>query len=192
METNGRDEGGRPLDDEIVEELAEEAEAGYDAEEVLRRRGAGPGAGSSVSPLPRVPESSREGKQVTDRVATPDDDAGRPGHGLGLTPITDDLVAEAVRLLGEAAPPGSEVIMFGSAARGEAGPHSDLDFLVIEPRVADRGEEMFRLRETLDGLRVAADIVVVDRQEAERDREVHGTVVHAALGHGRAPAIFHG
>jgi predicted nucleotidyltransferase len=41
-------------------------------------------------------------------------------------------------------------------ARGEAGPHSDLDFLVIEPEVEDVIEETYRLRCTLNELDVFA------------------------------------
>jgi predicted nucleotidyltransferase len=41
------------------------------------------------------------------------------------------------------------VILFGSHARGEAGEHSDLDFLVIEPEVEDWGRESARLHRAL-------------------------------------------
>ena len=44
----------------------------------------------------------------------------------------DALIAEAARML-QAAAPEAQVLLFGSYARGEAGPDSDLDFLVIEP-----------------------------------------------------------
>ena len=47
--------------------------------------------------------------------------------------LDDALIQEAGQRLHAAAPPGSRVILFGSHARGQAGPHSDLDFLVIEP-----------------------------------------------------------
>jgi predicted nucleotidyltransferase len=39
----------------------------------------------------------------------------------------DAVIQEAGRRLLEAAPPETRVILFGSAARGEAGEHSDLD-----------------------------------------------------------------
>ena len=40
-------------------------------------------------------------------------------------------------------------MLFGSYARGDAREDSDLDLLVIEPRVDDRAKEMVRLRRVL-------------------------------------------
>lgn len=95
------------------------------------------------------------------------------------------VIAESGRRLAAAAPPRSRVILFGSHARGDAGRHSDLDFLVIEPNVEDVVEESVRLRRALRGLLIAADIVVVSEDEASAWRDVHGSVIHAALAEGR-------
>ena len=97
----------------------------------------------------------------------------------------DTVIQEAGRRLLKAAPAGSRVILFGSHARGEAGKHSDLDFLVIEPPVQDVVEETYRLRCTLRGLGVFADIVLVSDDEANTWGGVYGTVIHAALDEGR-------
>jgi len=53
--------------------------------------------------------------------------------------LDDAVIAEAGRRLSEAAPPSSRVILFGSAARGELTPDSDLDVLVIVPEVENLG-----------------------------------------------------
>ena len=95
------------------------------------------------------------------------------------------VIAEAGRRLSAAAPPQTRVILFGSHARGEAGRHSDLDFLVIEPSVEDVIKESVRLRRALRGLDVFADVVVVSEDEADAWSDVYGTVVHAALSEGR-------
>jgi len=95
------------------------------------------------------------------------------------------VIADAGRRILDAAPPGTKVILFGSHARGNAGPHSDLDFLVIEPEVEDWGRESVRLHRTLRGLGVFADIVVVSENSVREWRDVYGTVIHAALGEGR-------
>src|SRR6201999_1438450 len=94
--------------------------------------------------------------------------------------VDDTLIAEAARRLSAAAP-DSQVILFGSYARGDASPHSDVDFLVVEPEVANEGEEAVRLHRTLRDLRMPADVIVVSRDYADRWREVRGGLVHAAL-----------
>lgn len=98
--------------------------------------------------------------------------------------VDEALIAEAGRRLAAAAP-NAEVILFGSHARGEAGPHSDVDFLVVEPEVADETEEAVRLHRTLRDLRLPADVIVVSREYADRWRDVRGGLVHAALSQGR-------
>ena len=106
--------------------------------------------------------------------------------GARLRAMFDDaVIQEAGRRILEAAPPGSRLILFGSHARGEAGEHSDLDFLVIEPELDDWGRESARLHRTLKGLGVFADIIVVSEESVREWRDVYGTVIHAALDEGR-------
>jgi len=50
----GRTAGGEPITDELVEKLAERAEAGYDVDEVLRRRGGRPPLGSGPASVESV------------------------------------------------------------------------------------------------------------------------------------------
>lgn len=101
--------------------------------------------------------------------------------------VDENLIVEAGRRLAAAAPE-SQVILFGSHARGEATPRSDVDFLVVEPEVANEAEESVRLHRTLRDLRVPADVIVVSREYAERWREVRGGLIHAALSQGRVLA----
>lgn len=51
---HGRTAGGAPITDELVAELAEKAEAGYDVEETLRRRGGRPPIGSAAASVESV------------------------------------------------------------------------------------------------------------------------------------------
>jgi predicted nucleotidyltransferase len=103
---------------------------------------------------------------------------------MALTTITDELIAEAARRLAAAAP-DAEIILFGSNARGDAGPRSDVDFLVIEPEVANEAEESVRLLRELEDLRLPADIIVVSRHYADECGDLVGGIVHAALSEGR-------
>jgi predicted nucleotidyltransferase len=97
----------------------------------------------------------------------------------------ETVIEEAGRRLLGAAPRGTRVVLFGSHARGDAGKHSDLDFLVIEPSVEDVVEETYRLRCTLRGLNVFVDIVVVTDENVREWRDVYGTVINSALDEGR-------
>lgn len=82
--------------------------------------------------------------------------------------MTDEaLIEEAGRRL-RAAAPDAELILFGSRAKGESGPDSDLDLLIIELDFDRRGEEYGRLRKELRGLGVAVDLVIYRRREADQ------------------------
>lgn len=105
-----------------------------------------------------------------------------------MTPVDEALIAEAGRRLAAAASPESQVILFGSHARGEASSDSDVDFLVVEPEVDNEAEESVRLHRSLRDLRMPADVIVVSREYAERWRDVRGGLVHAALSQGRVLA----
>jgi predicted nucleotidyltransferase len=96
-----------------------------------------------------------------------------------------EVIDEAGQRLSQAAPPGTRVILFGSHARGEAGRHSDLDFLVIEPSVENAASESVRLRRALGDLVLAADVIVVSEQRVDEWQDVRGSLIHAALSDGR-------
>jgi predicted nucleotidyltransferase len=101
--------------------------------------------------------------------------------------IAADLIDEAAQRIAAAAP-GARVVLFGSHARGEAGPHSDVDLLVIEPNVADQFGEIVRLQRVLAPLRLPADIVVVSEEHASEWRDVPSTMLYDALREGRVLA----
>ena len=52
--TRGKTASGVPITDELGAELAEKAEAGYDVDEMLRRRGGRPSIGSSAASVESV------------------------------------------------------------------------------------------------------------------------------------------
>jgi predicted nucleotidyltransferase len=98
--------------------------------------------------------------------------------------IDEETISRAVRLLLDAAP-GSRVILFGSYARGQGGPESDLDFLVVEPKVESRRSEMVRLRDVLRPLRIPVDVLVVSKEVFQEWRDTPNTVFYEAAREGR-------
>ncbi len=98
--------------------------------------------------------------------------------------VDEKVIATAARMLLRAAP-RSRVILFGSHARGEAGPDSDLDFLVIEPQVTARRTEQVRLRDVLRPLRMPADVLVVSEAAFRDWADTPGTVIYEAAHEGR-------
>ena len=101
---------------------------------------------------------------------------------LGTTNVTESDVEEVVRRIVEVAQP-ERVILFGSAARGNMGPHSDLDFLVIKSG-AHRRELTDRIRRALYGVNAAVDLVVATPEDIERYRDSHALVYKPALREG--------
>ena len=99
--------------------------------------------------------------------------------------IDQQTIKKAVDLLLRAAPPGSKVILFGSYARGQADPQSDLDFVVVEPKVGDRFGEMVRLRDVLRPLGIAVDVLVVSAKVFEEWRDTPNTVIYEAAREGK-------
>ena len=103
--------------------------------------------------------------------------------------IPMETIDRAAHLLLEAAPAGSEVILFGSYARGNAAAHSDVDFLVVEPFVSARHLEMVRLREALRELRVPVDVLVTSREIYEAWKVGVNSVIARAHREGRRYAV---
>ncbi len=95
------------------------------------------------------------------------------------------IIEKAANLLLDAAPAGSRVILFGSHARGDARPDSDLDFLVIEPKVVDHRREMVRLDEALEPLDVPTDVLVTSEAIFDAWQDTPGTVLYEAAKEGR-------
>ncbi len=98
--------------------------------------------------------------------------------------IPESAIQEAVRLLQEAGQP-RRIILFGSYGRGTPRQESDLDFLVILPRVTDRRREMVRLRRLLSPLRIPADVLVVSEATFREWSGTPGNVLYEAAQEGR-------
>ena len=103
--------------------------------------------------------------------------------------ISTQSIEEAVRRIIDEAHP-RQIFVFGSAARGTAGPNSDLDLLVVMPDGTDRIETAYRLHRCLRGIEYPADIVVVTESEVAALKDNPSLVIHTALEEGQE--VFHG
>jgi predicted nucleotidyltransferase len=80
----------------------------------------------------------------------------------------DRVLAELVRRLVAAFQP-ERIFLFGSKARGDAGPDSDYDLLVLVGDEAPPERRRSRLAyQALRGTRTAADVLVWSRKEFDR------------------------
>ena len=77
----------------------------------------------------------------------------------------------------------SRVILYGSVARGDDGPDSDIDLLVVMPIVGRRHDTAVRVLNELRDFPVPVDVTVVDPEELDKEVAVPG-VVRAAMSGG--------
>src|SRR5437879_6462971 len=90
------------------------------------------------------------------------------------------ILAYLVKAVVRAASP-DKIVLFGSAARGEMGPDSDYDLLVIKGGKFDRWRLLTTIYRQLRGKGAAVDVVVVTPEEVERYRDTHCLVICPAL-----------
>jgi uncharacterized protein len=90
---------------------------------------------------------------------------------------------EVIRRVVQIAQP-EEIILFGSAARAEMTPDSDIDLLVVKSG-AHRRRLAQAIYRGLFGVGVAVDVIVVTPEDIERYRQNSALVIEPALREGR-------
>lgn len=93
----------------------------------------------------------------------------RTARPLTQEAVLAEIVPDMTKRIVEAVHP-VRVILFGSAARGQMGPDSDLDVLVVMPDEADPNEVSKAIYRSLRGLGFATDALVI----GESDLSLHG------------------
>jgi predicted nucleotidyltransferase len=82
-----------------------------------------------------------------------------------------------------------KIILFGSAARGEMGPHSDVDLLVIKRGKFHQGHVTGEIYMNLHGVGQAVDVILVTPEQVEQYRHAHFLVIAPALREGKE--VYH-
>jgi uncharacterized protein len=97
--------------------------------------------------------------------------------------LTEDIKEQIKeRLLAKFNP--ERIILFGSQARGTADKKSDIDLLIISDFTEDRFKLIRNMRLALLSIDYAFDVIVLTKQEFERDKKYPGNIARYASKEG--------
>ena len=102
--------------------------------------------------------------------------------------VTEEILDEMVdTLVQEIAP--EQIYLFGSRARGNARPDSDIDLLIVESEPfgtnRSRRQELARIRRALSLFRVPKDILVYSRDEIAKWQHAANHIISRCLREGK-------
>jgi predicted nucleotidyltransferase len=102
--------------------------------------------------------------------------------------VTDALLNEMTRNIAEAVNP-RRIILFGSHARGTAGPDSDVDLIVVEDEPfgpeRSRRKEVARILRALSSFTVPLDVLVYSEREISQWQTTKNHVIAHATREGK-------
>ena len=98
--------------------------------------------------------------------------------------VDEDVLAEIVRRLVEAVDP-DRIVLFGSRARGDYRPDSDVDLLLVKPSSAPPHRRAIPAYEAMAGLLVPTEILWRTPEEVKEWSQVRNHFIARALREGR-------
>jgi len=102
--------------------------------------------------------------------------------------LREETLREIIHRIVEVAQP-EKIILFGSAARGEMGPNSDVDMLVVKSGEYDASRLTGDIYMNMHGVGEAVDVILVTPEQVERYRHTHCLVIAPALREGKE--VYH-
>jgi|WetSurMetagenome_2_1015567.scaffolds.fasta_scaffold1577008_1 uncharacterized protein len=96
----------------------------------------------------------------------------------------EKIVQEIMRRILTVVQP-KQVILFGSAMRGEMNADSDLDLLIVVPSGCHRRRTAQEIYRSLVGVGFAADIIVVTDEDVTLYRNKEGMIIKSAMDEGK-------
>jgi len=103
-------------------------------------------------------------------------EAPKPVRTLERPPIDDTLIEEITRRIVEAVHP-NRIILFGSRARGDARPDSDIDLLVEMESPESRLDRYMRVNSLFYGRHWSMDLIVMTPEEVLERRTVRHSII---------------
>jgi predicted nucleotidyltransferase len=101
-----------------------------------------------------------------------------------MAKVTQEVLDKIIQRIVEVAQP-ERIILFGSAARGNMGPHSDVDLLVVKGGEFDQSRLVGDIYMHLHGVGQAVDVIVVTPEQVEQYRHIHCLIIAPALREGQ-------
>ena len=96
------------------------------------------------------------------------------------TNVIDQLVERIVEVVNPL-----KIILFGSAARGEMGPDSDVDVLVVMPNGIHRRRTAQHLHIEMRGIPLPVDILVATPEDLKKHKNNIGLIYYRILEEGK-------
>ena len=100
------------------------------------------------------------------------------GRSAAFIPVHDSIREMVRRIVAQFHP--DKIILFGSHARGQAGPDSDVDLLIVMPVEGSKRRKATEIDGALSDRRISLDLIVVTPEEFERARHQVGSVLRPA------------
>ena len=89
--------------------------------------------------------------------------------------VIDEIVRRVTSVV-----PAERIILFGSTATGLMNRDSDVDRLILENSIADRGKEWLRVQDALLDLRYPFGIIIMTTERFEETKDLIGGIAYPA------------
>ena len=97
--------------------------------------------------------------------------------------LSEEVLQEIIHRIVQAVAP-EKIILFGSAVRGEMGPDSDVDLLVVKSSVHRRATAQM-IEQSLIGVAMPTDIIVATPEDMDLYKDTIGLIYRPALKEGK-------
>ena len=98
--------------------------------------------------------------------------------------LIQDTIHKMVQIIVENVKP-IKIILFGSYAREQVNPDSDIDLLIVMNRVQNKRKKAAEIYQLLAGSGISKDIFITTPNEIEKYKNVPGTIIQPALSEGK-------